>query len=123
MVVDDARNSANHLFTPVRQEKDHVRMGTERMFWTEFRKLILDERRDPISIPFINVPGKSNEGHEVFRVLCFFNMDCPVCHIVALRQINFDCSSISSTLGFVHGFSNLFQQRTTGYFSISYNHF
>jgi len=55
-------------------------MDTEGMVRIEFEKLIFDEGRHPIRIPLINLPGKSNESHEVLLILYFFNPDFLSCH-------------------------------------------
>jgi hypothetical protein len=68
VVINDARDSSYDLFPPVRQEKDHLGMGTEGMIRAKFLKLIFDERRDPVSVALINLPGESNEGHEVLLI-------------------------------------------------------
>jgi hypothetical protein len=55
-------------------------MEAEGMVRGKFEKLIFDEGRDPVRIPPINLPGKSNEGHEALLILYFFNPDFPSCH-------------------------------------------
>jgi hypothetical protein len=49
-------------------------MGTEGMAWIKFQKLVFNERRDPIPILLINLPGESYEGHEVLWICYFFNL-------------------------------------------------
>jgi hypothetical protein len=55
-------------------------MDPEGMIGVEFEKLIFNERWDPIRIPLINLPGKSNEGDEVLLILYFFNPKFLSCH-------------------------------------------
>jgi hypothetical protein len=69
----------------VRQEKDHLGMGTEGMIRAKFLKLVFDERRDPIPIALINLPGEPDEGHEVLLIFCFFNLEFLFCHAIDLR--------------------------------------
>jgi hypothetical protein len=46
-------------------------MRPERMTRAEFGDLILDERRNPVRISFVDLPGNPDEGHEVSRVSDF----------------------------------------------------
>jgi hypothetical protein len=63
-------------------------MRAEGMGWTEFQKLVFDERRDPVSIPLINLPGEPDEGHEVLLIFHFFSLEFLSCHPDGFHQIN-----------------------------------
>jgi hypothetical protein len=59
----------------------------ERMIRTQFRKQVFNEGRDPISIPFVNLPGEPDEGHEVLLILHFFKLEFLSCHRHVFRPI------------------------------------
>jgi len=49
-------------------------MRPERVTGAELGEMILDERRNPVGISFIDLPGNPNEGHEVLRVPDFLDL-------------------------------------------------
>ena len=62
VMIDDPGNSSNDLSVPLGQEEDHLCMGMKGVGWVEFRKLIFDQRGDPVAIVLINVSGKLDKG-------------------------------------------------------------
>jgi len=48
-------------------------MRTERMDGAKFVELIFDEGRDPVAISLIDLPGKSDEGHQILLVSYLFD--------------------------------------------------
>jgi hypothetical protein len=48
-------------------------MRMERMVGAEFLELVFNEGRDPVAIPLIDFPGKSDEGQQILFVFYLFN--------------------------------------------------
>jgi hypothetical protein len=62
--------------------EDHLCMGAEGRFKAEFLELVFNERRDPIGIPLIDLPGESDEDHEIVAVFNLLKSEFRRCHIV-----------------------------------------
>jgi hypothetical protein len=60
-------------------------MRAKGMGRAKFGEQIFDKRRGPIPISPINLPGKSNEGHEVLLIFNFFKGQFPRSHSIDIR--------------------------------------
>jgi len=74
VVVNDGRDGAHRLIASLGEKEGYLCVFEEGVFMgVEERLTLPDERRNPIGIITINVPGKFNKFHDIFLTFDRFN--------------------------------------------------